>query len=92
MKPFFSVSDGEVHTEFEVVNRQGHLKRIDRLIVDNAEVRIVDYKSSADPGAAQQDQIREYVSIVKTLYPGRKVRGFLVYLDTLTIEQVDDRG
>jgi ATP-dependent exoDNAse (exonuclease V) beta subunit len=73
-----------------VVNRQGHLKRIDRLIVDHAEARIVDYKSSAESGTAQQEQVREYMMIVKTLYPGRKVSGFLVYLDTLMIEQVSE--
>jgi ATP-dependent exoDNAse (exonuclease V) beta subunit len=37
---------------------------------------------------AYQDQVREYMAIKDAIYPGKSVKGFLVYLDTLTVEEV----
>jgi len=96
----FAVSDGVVHTEKELATRHGHMKRIDRLIVKDNELIVIDYKSLpfdsvgeeafSDKSDPYKVQVREYMSILHDLYPKRTVRGYLLYMDTRVIEQVDN--
>jgi ATP-dependent exoDNAse (exonuclease V) beta subunit len=51
-------------------------------------VRIVDYKSSEADITAHRVQMREYAGIIGEIYPGRKVRCFLVFLDEVRVEEV----
>jgi len=88
LKQFFHVKGGEVFMEKDIINRFGHTKRLDRLVVKKDEVCIVDYKSSKDPNARYEEQVKEYMELTKDIYPKREVRGFLVYLDKLNFEEV----
>lgn len=88
LKNIFFVSDSGVFCEKEVVNRFGDGKRIDRLIVREKEVWIIDYKSSQEAKSESEKQISEYVEIIKDLYSNQEVRGFLVYLDSMTKEEI----
>ena len=90
LKPCFYVADAEVQTELEVVNSLGHTKRLDRLIINEKtkEVRIVDYKSGADVEGKYQEQVKEYIAILKELHPRYTVKGFLVYMDKLEVQEV----
>jgi len=86
---FFRASGAEVFVEKEVVDSRGNAKRIDRLIVFPAEAWVVDFKSSREGAEEHRAQIAEYVRIIRQVYPGRSVRGFLVYLDDTTVVEVD---
>ena len=88
LKPFIYVDDGEVLTELEVVNSLGHTKRLDRLIIKTKEIWIVDYKSGPDTDGNYQQQVREYVSVLKELHPKHLVRGFLIYMDKIGVEEI----
>jgi len=90
LSPFFFVSDGVVLTEKEVMTANGDTKRVDRLIVKNKEVIILDYKSSRgeDLRDGYIEQIHEYKAIFSEIYPGKKVKGVLLYLDDLSVEEV----
>ena len=87
-KQFFYIKDGSVYQEKEIVDSYGNRKVIDRLIITSKEVWIVDYKSSRDGFDAQKEQIREYITIVKSIYPEVKIKGFLIYPNNLTMEEV----
>ncbi|MHB9155297.1 MAG: UvrD-helicase domain-containing protein [Endomicrobiales bacterium] len=87
-KKFFFVEDGTVYREKEVVDRAGITRRIDRLVVRPDRVEVIDYKSSRDDNGAYQKQVKEYMSIVGELYPGRSVTGYLLYIDSLEVEGV----
>ena len=85
---FYLDKKDEVFTEKEIVTVQGETKRLDRLLVKEKEVWVVDYKPSRDPQGRYEEQIQEYLRLVKTIYPDRTVRGYVVYLEELTIEEV----
>ena len=87
-KPFFFLREGLVYQEKEVVDIFGKTKRIDRLIVNNDEVCVVDYKSSKEEGFSYHSQIQEYKRLATELYPAKKVRGFLIYLNDLSLEEI----
>ncbi|MBU0878817.1 MAG: UvrD-helicase domain-containing protein [Candidatus Omnitrophica bacterium] len=92
MKPFFYVTSGQVFREKEVVNNFGQVRRIDRMILTKALVWIVDFKSSAQAREEDIKQIKEYTHIIESIYPKRQVRGSLIYLDELRVEEVGRGG
>ncbi len=88
LKKFFYPDEGEVFLEKEVVNKYGDTKRIDRLIIKPKEVLIVDYKTKNDPRPSQKEQIDEYKTIIKDLCPGKKVEGYLIFIEDRIIEMI----
>ncbi len=85
---FFVVPDADVFVEKDLVSRSGFLRRIDRLIVKQNEIWVVDYKSSKDGREKFLEQVKEYLSIIREIDPNKKVKGFLLYLDEATFEEV----
>jgi ATP-dependent helicase/nuclease subunit A len=85
---FFAVDDGQVFQEQDVVNDRGQTRRLDRLIVKKNEVWVIDYKSTHEAAADSQEQVRDYLKIMAGLEPGKKVSGFIIYLDDLKVEEV----
>lgn len=70
-------------------------QRIDRLVfLPNGEIHVLDYKTSAeDPDPAiHRPQILGYMKRVSALYPERRVRGFLLFVDACEITEVKPRG
>ncbi len=88
-RSFFHCAKARVLAEKEIVNAHGHLKRLDRLIIGEKEVRIVDFKSSREGEDQHVEQVRDYMKIVATMYPGKTVQGWLVYLDSWEVEEVN---
>ncbi|MCM8787719.1 MAG: UvrD-helicase domain-containing protein [Candidatus Omnitrophica bacterium] len=88
LKNIFYVDDGEIFCEKEVIDEKGDIKRIDRLIIKNNQVWIIDYKSSYELKEAQYLQVKEYMKILKDIYPSKLIRGFIIYLDTAKLEEV----
>ncbi len=87
---FFYLSDGQVYCEKELVDNRGDTKRIDRLIVRDNEIQIVDYKSSSEKYEDYAAQIRGYMRVIQSMYPEGKVTGFLVYMDSLQVEEIKE--
>ncbi|OGS19807.1 MAG: hypothetical protein A2252_02760 [Elusimicrobia bacterium RIFOXYA2_FULL_39_19] len=88
-KEYFYVKTGTVFNEKEIIDSKGATKRIDRLIVYEKEAVIIDYKSSESEETAENYKIQmaEYINLVKEIYPNKEIKGFIVYLDTLTYEK-----
>ncbi len=88
LKKIFYVPDGEIFCEKEVVNCFGDIKRIDRLIIKKEEIWVIDYKSNRENEEMHHNQMQEYVDIICQIYPKYQVKGYLVYLDEMMIEQI----
>ena len=85
-KELFFCQAGRVWTEKEVVNRFGESRRIDRLILKDDQALIIDFKSGSEE-EAQLKQLKEYIELIKAIYPAKKVRGYLLYIDELMIKE-----
>lgn len=88
VNPFFVGADAEIFTEKEIVDSFGKTRRVDRLLIFEKEVFVVDYKSSADDQESYRKQVAEYMKLLRPLYPRHRVRGFLIYLDEIKVEEV----
>jgi ATP-dependent exoDNAse (exonuclease V) beta subunit len=95
-KELFFCEGSRVFTEKEVVNRFGDTKRIDRLILKDDEAVIIDFKSGTEilrlrPGQEEADvkQLKEYIELIKTIYPAKLVKGYLLYIDNLLLKEIN---
>ncbi len=93
------INDGQVKEWFqgfsrvlierEVMTDHGDMKRFDRVVwTSSGEIHLIDYKSGSQPPKRYMKQIKSYIEFFKSAgYP--KVRGFLYYLDTGKIIEVE---
>jgi len=87
-KRFFWVDDGQVYQEKEVVEASGFTKRIDRLILREKEAWVIDYKSRGESVLDFKEQLTAYLAIIRDLYPDKTVRGFIIFLEDIRIEEI----
>ncbi len=89
--PLFS-GDFSVYNEKTILRKtsQGfEEKRIDRLILKENEVLVVDYKTGEEKLDEHFVQVKDYVEIVKEIYPQKRVKGILLYVDKNEVEEVE---
>lgn len=80
LRDYFQRKRGrEVYTEKEVVDREGRLHRLDRVVVDEETVTVIEFKFGRNPDKDRAiRQTAEYVEILREIYPQREIIG-LVY-------------
>ena len=61
--------------------------RPDRVMMKGSEIIIADYKTGNEY-ASYHDQVRRYMDIMQTMYPGNHVSGYLLYLDEAKVVSV----
>ncbi len=80
----------EVKREQEFSDEQGHLFRMDRVVIDPDKITVLDFKTGAE-GLSEEKyraQLKKYMRIAKDIYPGRRIEGRLVYVDLGEIRTV----
>jgi ATP-dependent exoDNAse (exonuclease V) beta subunit len=76
-----------VWREKEFCDEEGHLFRLDRVVVDPERVMVIDFKSGAgqsEPPSARETvkrQMAKYLSIVGQLFPEKRGEALVVYFD-----------
>jgi ATP-dependent helicase/nuclease subunit A len=83
LQRFFNAAQySSAHNEMPYVNAQGELKRIDRLVEFEAEVWVLDYKTSASHDSAPyRAQMAEYHNAMQSIYSNKKVHCALLFAD-----------
>ena len=66
--------------EASFVEKSGDIVRMDRVIVDESEVAVVDFKTGGE--REDEGQIERYKKILGRVYPGKAVKGYLAYVDS----------
>jgi ATP-dependent exoDNAse (exonuclease V) beta subunit len=61
----------------------GNLFRMDRVMIDGDRISVIDYKTGTDKEAEKEyvSQIKNYIRILKEIYPGKNVEGVIAYVD-----------
>jgi ATP-dependent exoDNAse (exonuclease V) beta subunit len=66
IKPWFDKTY-KVSTEVEIINKEGQIKRLDRLLENDSEIVIVDYKFGSIENNKYQKQLLEYSNLLKDM-------------------------
>lgn len=74
-------------TELEVVDGNGRLHRLDKVIVNEEEIEVLEYKTG-DPEISHREQLKGYLMLLKEIFPNKALKGFLLYLDSGLVEEV----
>lgn len=88
----------EIYTELSIIGEiDGEIIscRIDRLVVTETEVRIIDYKTDANPptnGKVPDDyreQLCKYARLIARIYPEKSVKCLILWLLSMRFTEVD---
>ncbi|MBN2662103.1 MAG: UvrD-helicase domain-containing protein [Bacteroidales bacterium] len=78
----------EVFSEKEILTKYGATKIPDRVIANDSEIIVIDYKFGSER-PEHKKQIKEYVYLLKDIYQDKKVSGFLLYAEEKLIKEVE---
>jgi RecB family exonuclease len=80
-----------VKREQEYVDSQGHLLRMDRVIIDEDRLTVVDYKTGSErkAEASHMSQLGHYLNVLRGLYPDKEICGLIAYVDLKVTRKVD---
>jgi ATP-dependent exoDNAse (exonuclease V) beta subunit len=93
---FIEKEGRRVFREFNVCDARGGVYRMDRVVIDEDSVSIIDFKTGGESEAAKQaewdeedkEQVAAYIRIMKDIFPKKSVRGILAYIDRKKWEMV----
>ena len=84
VKSWFS-GMGEVKTEVVVLPKDGETKRMDRVVIDGKNAKVIDFKSGF-PKPEDNRQLKEYASLLSEM--GYEVEGYLLYLKSGEVRKI----
>jgi ATP-dependent exoDNAse (exonuclease V) beta subunit len=91
ISPYFQAMPGRViKREQEFSDPRGNLFRMDRVVFEENRVSVIDYKTGTDREAVKEyiSQLKNYLRILKEIYPGRNIEGVIAYVDLKEIKKV----
>jgi ATP-dependent exoDNAse (exonuclease V) beta subunit len=91
IRPYFQAMPGRViKKEQDISDPRGNLFRMDRVIFDEDQVSVIDYKTGTDKEAEKEyiSQLKNYIRILKEIYPNKNVEGVIAYVDLKEIGKV----
>jgi ATP-dependent exoDNAse (exonuclease V) beta subunit len=84
MRHTFEARPGRViHKEQDFSDPEGNLFRMDRVVIDEDRISVIDYKTGTDKEAEKEyvSQIKNYIRILREIYRGKNVEGVIAYVD-----------
>ena len=93
IRPYFQAMPGRViKREQDVSDPQGNLFRMDRVILEEHQVSVIDFKTGTDKEAEKEYilQLKNYIRILKEIYPEKNVEGIIAYVDLKEVRRVKD--
>jgi len=94
VKPWFFIDDNiniNIYTEKDIVNSDGELKRIDRLIITAEKAIVIDYKTgiiNSVKADKYRKQLKNYMNIISQIYPDKSVEGYILYIDEKRVQKI----
>jgi ATP-dependent exoDNAse (exonuclease V) beta subunit len=91
INPYFQAMPGRViKREQEFSDPRGNLFRMDRVVFEENRVSVIDYKTGTDREAVKEyiSQLKNYIRILKEIYPDRNIEGVIACVDLKEISRV----
>ena len=91
IRPYFQTKSGRaIKKEQDFSGPRGNLFRMDRVIFDEDQVSVIDYKTGTDKEAEREyiSQLKNYIRILKEIYPDKNIEGVIAYVDLKEIKHV----
>ncbi|MEW6042234.1 MAG: 3'-5' exonuclease, partial [Elusimicrobiota bacterium] len=90
VREWFLRKEGRIiKTEVEFYGRREGLMRMDRVVFDRETISVIDFKTGHEEISEYENQIKKYVQVLREIYPGKKVQGYLAYIDLKKIKEYE---
>jgi ATP-dependent exoDNAse (exonuclease V) beta subunit len=76
-----------VYNEKEILTKFGHTKIPDRVIAKDKQIIVIDYKFG-EKETQHKRQVRNYMNLLKEIYPQHQISGYLLYMESAEIVEV----
>jgi len=84
IRHYFETTPGRmIKKEQDFSDPRGNLFRMDRVVIDEDRISVIDYKTGTHKEAEKEyaSQLKNYVRILKEVSPGKNVEGVIAYVD-----------
>jgi ATP-dependent exoDNAse (exonuclease V) beta subunit len=84
IRHYFQAVPGRViRKEQDFSDPRGNIFRMDRVIFEEDQITVIDYKTGTDKEAEREyiSQLKNYIRILKEIYPDKTVEGIIAYVD-----------
>jgi ATP-dependent helicase/nuclease subunit A len=90
VQAFFSpLPERRVLRETELANASGMVYRLDRVLIDKDSAIVVDFKTGGfELEGEYRKQAENYISLLKDVFPAKKITGVLAYVDRREVRHV----
>jgi ATP-dependent exoDNAse (exonuclease V) beta subunit len=88
---YFQAMPGRIiKKEQEFSDSRGNLLRMDRVIFEEDQVSVIDYKTGTNKEAEKEyiAQLINYIRILREIYPDKNIEGVIAYVDLKEIKKV----
>ena len=83
LAPYFTEKEGRViKNEVSFIDKNGHILRMDRVVIDKSDVFVIDYKTGKMQEDLYKAQIEQYMHVLKGIYNDKEIKGILFDIDT----------
>ncbi len=88
LSQYFTPTEGRIIlNEQEITDKNGQFFRLDRLVIDEERILVIDYKTGKEQ-PEYVEQVRTYMELAREAFPGRDVQGLLAYVDLNLVRSV----
>ncbi|MDR3330832.1 MAG: UvrD-helicase domain-containing protein [Endomicrobium sp.] len=77
----FLYNENKIYNEKEIINSLGESFRIDKLIIDNEKIIILDFKSSNYDKIKIKNQLKNYAIFISEIYPYKKISTYIIDIE-----------
>jgi ATP-dependent exoDNAse (exonuclease V) beta subunit len=91
ISPYFQPIRGRIiRKEQDFSDPRGNLFRMDRVILEEVQVTVIDYKTGTEKKSEKEyiSQLKKYIHILKEIYPYKNVEGVIAYVDLKEVRKV----
>jgi ATP-dependent exoDNAse (exonuclease V) beta subunit len=92
IRPYFLPQSGRViRREQDFSDPEGNLLRMDRVIIDENRITVMDYKTGSEKKGEERHrlQLKNYMRILRDLYPDKEVKGMVAYVDLKEVVRIN---
>ncbi|MCX5807927.1 MAG: UvrD-helicase domain-containing protein [Proteobacteria bacterium] len=88
-KRFFQPEENSViYTEREIVDPRGDTYKVDRILMADDHIDVIDFKTGETHAQGHIEQIMRYGNLMQKMYPDKTVNRYVLYLDTGEVKVV----
>lgn len=75
----------KVFNEKEFVDKYGNTVRLDKLVIKDDEIDIIDYKTSIYDKEYIRKQLKNYSSVIKEIYPNKEIKCYVIETEKVAV-------